>query len=515
MSLGTAAVVIAPREMSQPIKVQIRPASDRKMVIVLGMHRSGTSALCGALNLLGVDFGDHLMPGSEANEKGYWEHPEIRRLHDQLLSSFGSSWDDDRCFPAAWAECWRAKEIQTSLLVVLRDLFRTAPCLAGVKDPRMCRLMPLWFPIFETLGIEPCFILIVRHPWEVAQSLAKRDGIDRTKSHLLWLQHTLEAEKVTRSHNRSFVNYERLLEDPTAVLTRVREELKLDLDAPSQAHGRIRDFLVNSLRHHITSAQNGPGVPSLVAEVYRTFCELPTSGHAAGAIPALCSKYEQSAELIYPRLAAQEAEQVSRMRKSRAEMSGGSARIQVFAAKDEIVREEFSNQLEFEQGRWCHLKIELPWGLGDGSGSLRMDPADRAGIVDLAAISIQSAITEEILWSAVGRRDLDRLRIGGTAFRLPHSKLLRLVCYEDDPQVYLPHLSGPAFDEPLILAVWLRFKGGSEAMRSAAEAWNEATSNSVEPAPGIIAPPASKSTFQADEPPFLTIYTAEETAGTG
>lgn len=459
------------------------------------------------------------MPASKDNEKGYWEHLEIRRLHDQLLNSFGLSWDDDRCFPSDWAECRRAKEIQSSLLVVLQHHFRTAAPLAGVKDPRMCRLMPLWFPVFETLGIEPSFVLIVRHPWEVAQSLAKRDGIDQTKSYLLWLQHTLEAEKATRSQNRSFVTYEGLLENPTEVLTRVQEELKLSLDAPSEARGLLRNFLEASLRHHVTSVQNASGVPSLVAEVYRTLCDVCTSGPTAAALPALCLKYEQSAELIYSRLTTEEAEQVLRRRKSRPEMGGTNARIQLFAPKNEVEREDFSTQSEFEQGRWHHLKIALPWGLGDGSGPLRIDPADRAGILDVAGISIQSEVTEETLWSAMEYRDLNRLRIRGTAFPLPHSRLLRLFCYDYDPQVYLPPLSGPTFDQPLVLAIWLRFNSGPDAMRSAAEAWNEATSSSGEPAPEIIAPllarPASTSASQANSHRFLTIYSADETADTG
>lgn len=459
------------------------------------------------------------MPASKDNEKGYWEDLEIRCLHDQLLNSFGSSWADDRCFPSAWAECRSAKEIQSSLLVVLQHHFRTAGRLVGLKDPRMCRLMPLWSTVFETLGIEPSFVLIVRHPWEVAQSLAERDGIDQTKSYLLWLQHTLEAEKATRSQNRSFVTYERLLENPTEVLTRVQEELKLNLDAPSGARGLLEGFLETSLRHHVTSVQNASSVPSLVAEVYETLRDLCTSGPTAAALPALCLKYEQSAELIYSRLTTEETEQALRRRKSQPEVDGDNARIQVFAAKNEIAREDFSTQLEFERGRWRHLKIALPWGLGDRSGPLRIDPADRAGIVDLAAISIQSEITEEILWSAMEYRDLNCLRIGGTAFRLPHSRLLRLLCYDYDPQVYLPHLSGPTFDGPLVLAIWLRFDSGPEAMRCAAETWNEATSSSVEPPPEIIASllsrSASQSNSQTDKPPLLTIYSAEETGGAG
>ena len=67
----------------------------------------------------------------------------------------------------------------------------------GVKDPRLCRLMPLWFPIFETLPAEPNFVLTVRHPWEVAESLARRNGLKPSKSFLLWLDHTLQAEAAT------------------------------------------------------------------------------------------------------------------------------------------------------------------------------------------------------------------------------------------------------------------------------------------------------------------------------
>ena len=65
----------------------------RKAVLVLGMHRSGTSALTRILNLLGVDLGSKLMPASPENEAGYWEHAEIVRIHDELLGELGTSWD--------------------------------------------------------------------------------------------------------------------------------------------------------------------------------------------------------------------------------------------------------------------------------------------------------------------------------------------------------------------------------------------------------------------------------------
>ena len=225
-------------------------ALSRKAVVVLGMHRSGTSTLCGALDVLGVNFGKHLMPANEANPKGYWEPLEIVSVHDDLLRALGSHWDDDRALPVDWLEREVTKKTQSRLLAILqRDFGQTV--LLGLKDPRMSRLMPLWFPLFQKLAIDPRFVLVIRHPWEVAQSLAKRDGLDHRKSYLLWLQHTLEAESATRGHKRAIVDYGELLKEPVTVLRRLRSELELEvvLPAPSTVQKSLRKFLQSSLRH--------------------------------------------------------------------------------------------------------------------------------------------------------------------------------------------------------------------------------------------------------------------------
>src|ERR1022692_3030984 len=137
-----------------------RKTIHRRAVIVLGMHRSGTSAICGALQLFGVDFGKHLLPANKWNRTGYWEHGGIVHLHNELLHSLGSSWQDERPLPAGWAKGEAAKKTQASLRSILESDFRTA-ALIGLKDPRMCRLMPLWFPLLEALAIEPRFVLML------------------------------------------------------------------------------------------------------------------------------------------------------------------------------------------------------------------------------------------------------------------------------------------------------------------------------------------------------------------
>src|SRR5438874_13462814 len=111
----------------------------QKVVVILGMHRSGTSALSGALAQMGVDFGKHLTSPSRHNPKGYFEHPEIFALHDELLHALGSRWDDYLSLPSGWAETQVATKIRSSLIAILKRDFSEVS-LFGLKDPRLCRL---------------------------------------------------------------------------------------------------------------------------------------------------------------------------------------------------------------------------------------------------------------------------------------------------------------------------------------------------------------------------------------
>ena len=246
-------------------------AVSRKAIVVLGMHRSGTSAVCGALDVLGVNFGKHLMPANAANPKGYWEHPEIVAWHDELLRSLGSRWDNDRPLPSDWVERDITRDIRSLLMGILERDFAHAS-LFGLKDPRMCRLMPLWLPIFQTLRIEPHFVLTVRHPWEVAESLAKRDGLEHPKSYLLWLEHLVQAISATRAHQQSVVCYEEMIDDPVKVLTGLRKELGVNLRAPFRVRTSLRKFLETSLRHHHLKKRQPnkckPPVPRLALDLY-------------------------------------------------------------------------------------------------------------------------------------------------------------------------------------------------------------------------------------------------------
>ena len=288
-------------------------AGARKAVVILGMHRSGTSALGGALQLLGVNFGQRLFPPGKDNEKGYWEHPEIVTLHDELLRSLGSRWDDDKPLPSNWIKRKITRDVRSLLMrIVERDFAHSS--LFGMKDPRMCRLMPLWFPIFRTLRVEPHFVLVVRHPWAVAESLAKRDGIEHTKSYLLWLEHVVQAESATCSHERAFVCYEEMVDDPVAILGELRKQLGVNLFAPSRVRTSLRNFLVPSLRHHQFNKRADklrPPVPKMALDFYETIRNASTSREIGRKLEPLVAQYLRGRELFYPRIDLVEAKLAS------------------------------------------------------------------------------------------------------------------------------------------------------------------------------------------------------------
>lgn len=185
-------------------------APERLAVVVLGMHRSGTSALAGLLTELGCDGPAGLLAANEDNPLGHFEAKALHQLHDRLLASAGSSWHDYREFPQDWIKSPKAREFR-SKLVQLLDVEYGSSSFFVLKDPRICRLLPLWKSVLDAGRVTPLFVYTHRNPLEVAASLKKRNGFDLEYSWLLWLRHVLDAEAGSRGTRRSFTSYDRLI----------------------------------------------------------------------------------------------------------------------------------------------------------------------------------------------------------------------------------------------------------------------------------------------------------------
>jgi len=222
----------------------------------------------GVLNRLGVDFGDKLFQAQQGvNEKGFWEHGPIVNCHNELLLNLGSSWDDPRPLPEGWQDLGEIQTFRRHLRNIVTRDFEKSP-LWGMKDPRMCRLLPLWKDIFETLPVNPKYLIMVRNPLEVAASLAKRDGFSLDKALFLWWQHQALAELGTRGYTRIFVAYQDLLHQPENTVARICAKFELPLSR--NAIPAITAFLAPSLRHHKDlSFEGGSKVVTEVETAYR------------------------------------------------------------------------------------------------------------------------------------------------------------------------------------------------------------------------------------------------------
>jgi len=246
------------------------------------MHRSGTSAVTRALVDLGVVLGNDLMPAVEGNNPtGFWENMGIYRRSENLLHTLGRSWHS-----VSLIEPWRwqipeVRAAQADMVQFLRDTFGNAP-LWGFKDPRTCRLLPFWKPVLAEFGSKPCYLIVLRNPLSVAQSLAKRDGLPEEQSHLLWLEHMVEAMCESAGATRVVVDYDNLMQSPTREMKRIAQVFGLRREPQSAATDRVfeKGFLRQELRHTRFDAKDlvgHPAVSRLVALVYQSLRSLAES----------------------------------------------------------------------------------------------------------------------------------------------------------------------------------------------------------------------------------------------
>jgi hypothetical protein len=227
-----------------------RPSVEPIAILIAGMHRSGTSALVRVLNLLGVDLPTTLYPARDDNPLGYWEPLPVVEAHEAFLAEIGSSFDDVFTLPPGALRGAAARGLEDRLVRILESEFGGSRQFV-VKDPRLCRLAPIWIAALERFGAAPRFVLPIRNPLEVAASLKIRNEYSTTRSLLLWLRHMLEAERHTRGFPRSVVSYEHLLRDWDGTVEKVGHDLGVSWPRRSHAaRAEIEQFLSPRGRHH-------------------------------------------------------------------------------------------------------------------------------------------------------------------------------------------------------------------------------------------------------------------------
>ena len=249
----------------------------KHIVVVLGMHRSGTSAITRGLKVLGVDLGDSFLPPRPDNEKGFWEDIDINTLNIDLLKAIGHDWHTlvpiMPCeIPEAITEKFKLRAVE-----ILRHKLSHTNCF-GFKDPRLPRLLFFWKEVFEHLNVRVGYIIVNRNPLSVARSLAEREGFDFIKSYYLWFEHMHTSLRHTAKNRRVIVDYDLLMENPEKQLKRIAINLGLELAHESLEFKEYQTkFIDDSLRHNRHKPEDlrlDRVVPPGVIELYHILQEL-------------------------------------------------------------------------------------------------------------------------------------------------------------------------------------------------------------------------------------------------
>jgi hypothetical protein len=186
------------------------------------MHRSGTSALAGALDALGFEAGpsDDLMEGDEGNPQGYFELRSIASLNDEILAHYRGRWDSPPLLASGWSHDDAATQFAARAREALAELYVSGAYV--LKDPRISLLLPLWRQVTDA---NTCAVVIVREPLEVAASLTRRNGLPTMSGLALWAAYNRALLADLEGMAVHFCSYSDLVNDPATVLTDVRDSL--------------------------------------------------------------------------------------------------------------------------------------------------------------------------------------------------------------------------------------------------------------------------------------------------
>jgi hypothetical protein len=160
------------------------------------MHRSGTSLLGLLLQRLGVALPGELIAGDVHNPTGYFERVDVTAIQEELLLSLDRWWATEaglKPLPDHWMESAEARLASQRLEAILAEELTRQQGPWAIKDPRFCRLLPLWRPLALRLRMPLRVVVSLRDPAEVCASLLRRDGplvgMDLERAEALWLLH--------------------------------------------------------------------------------------------------------------------------------------------------------------------------------------------------------------------------------------------------------------------------------------------------------------------------------------
>jgi len=168
-----------------------------KTLIILGMHRSGTSCITRILNQNGLSLGKELIQADNGNPQGYWENLAVYLINERILRKSKGTWDNPpkRFFSNLY--------IKLEILRIFYNRDWNNPHLI-IKDPRMVLTWDVWKKHLKNYQI----LAVFRNPDSVANSLNRRDGMELQKGLKLWEIYNQKILEINKTKSIPFLNFD-------------------------------------------------------------------------------------------------------------------------------------------------------------------------------------------------------------------------------------------------------------------------------------------------------------------
>jgi hypothetical protein len=229
------------------------------VICIIGMHRSGTSMVAQLLHQCGLYLGpeDQLLGANSGNQDGHFEHLGFFRINEALLRHFGGSWEFPPEFEPGWELDASLEELRSEARSLLETFSGGSPW--GWKEPRTTITLPFWKSLVPNLR----FVICVRSPLEVAESLAKRNKIPIERGVHLWYRYLRAAIEDTGGCPRMITFYDDFFTAAAAELGRMVNFCGLQRPCELSI---LEDGIRGELRHHRSELSKLLGATAMPVE---------------------------------------------------------------------------------------------------------------------------------------------------------------------------------------------------------------------------------------------------------
>jgi hypothetical protein len=321
--------------------------SEQPVLIITGMHRSGTSLAASLLQSAGLDIGQKLLDGDSGNPKGYFENIDFMRFHESVLYSLGI----DRIGWTLEENISPPEYFVDIANVLIRDNASFTHSW-GWKEPRTTLFLNFWGDLLK----EAKFLFVYRAPWEVIDSLYRR-GDD------IFHHHPELAPKVWMSYNKKILDFYRscpdrclltninsIISDPASLTETIKEKFGISLATPDSGL-----YDCTSLKRQVSQSQRPGIVQRHFPEVFALYCELnSTAGIADNVVPELERLASPTAWILQDWLDLRRLERESQIKQEQCQTQLGQAQSELGEGRTRLETTQTQlGQTQSELGESC------------------------------------------------------------------------------------------------------------------------------------------------------------------